>query len=260
MCAYPCIFLSQRIANHTRTGGPSQLNLEYYVEAVTDTSTGLTYPALTGQRKQSVVDAERLFNPALANFMRTKGYQYEAEYIQTVWDWWQACDCRGLTELQRCRFNYRFLNLILDELMPWHKEDYNFSLLEVNRCIVINISPSIITYLFLYRPISNILGFSRETLVAVITNIEGREWGRRLRKLSKPEHPRASTSDDVECFFSMMRDSIGQNFTTKQVQFGFRKWYWSLKNDWTPTYPFIITRQVTLVTVRVPYLISVYSH
>ena len=26
------------------------------------------------------------------------------------------------------------------------------------------------------RPINNILGFSRETLVAVITNIEGREW------------------------------------------------------------------------------------
>ncbi len=39
----------------------------------------------------------------------------------------------------------------------------------------------------------------------------------------KVEHPRASTSDDVECFFSVMRDSIGRNFTTKQVKFGFRK-------------------------------------
>ena len=34
--------------------------------------------------------------------------------------------------------------------------------------------------------------------------------------------PRASTTDDVECFHSM-RDTIGKDFTTKQVQFGFRK-------------------------------------
>ena len=38
-----------------------------------------------------------------------------------------------------------------------------------------------------------------------------------------PEHPRASTSDDVECFFSMLRDAIGKTFTGKQVQFSFRK-------------------------------------
>lgn len=75
------------------------------------------------------------------------------------------------------------------------------------------------------RPINNVLGFSRETLVAVVTNIEGREW-RRLCNNERgniPEHPRASTSDDVECFFSMMRDIIGHNFTSKQVHFAFRK-------------------------------------
>jgi hypothetical protein len=194
----------ERIANHTRAGGPSQLNLEHYIEAVNDPSSGLTYPALTGQRKQSVTDAERLFNPDLAKFMREKGYEYEAKYIEAVWGWRQACDCRGLTELQRCRLNYQFLNLILDELMPWHREFYDFSLLEVN------------------RPINNILGFSRETVVALTTNIEGRESGRHMNKLGKAENPRSSTTDDVECFFSMMRDAIGQNFTTKQVQFGFR--------------------------------------
>ena len=59
--------------------------------------------------------------------------------------------------------------------------------------------------------------------MAVITNIEGRECSRRLNKLGKPEHPRASSTDDVECLFSMMRDAIGQNFTVQQVQFGFRK-------------------------------------
>ena len=40
--------------------------------------------------------------------------------------------------------------------------------------------------------------------------------------MGKPEHPHASTSDDVECYFSMMRDAIGQSFTAKQVQYGFR--------------------------------------
>ena len=30
--------------------------------------------------------------------------------------------------------------MILDELMPWHRESYNFSLLEVNRYIVIFLS------------------------------------------------------------------------------------------------------------------------
>ena len=31
------------------------------------------------------------------------------------------------------------------------------------------------------------------------------------------EHPRASTTDDVECFFSVLRDMVGKDFTHKQV-------------------------------------------
>lgn len=37
-----------------------------------------------------------------------------------------------------------------------------------------------------------------------------------------PEHPRASTSDDVECFFSTLRDSVGKDFTLQNVQFQWR--------------------------------------
>ena len=103
------------------------------MEALSEPSSGLTYPALTGSRKQSVIDAERLFDPDLATFMRQKGHDYEAGYIQTVWNWRRACDERGLNELQRSKFNYQFLNMILDELMPWHKELYDFSSLEVNQ-------------------------------------------------------------------------------------------------------------------------------
>ena len=101
------------------------MNLERYVEALSEPSSGLTYPALTGSRKQSVIDAERLFNPDLAAFMQQKGYDYEAGYIQTIWNWRRACDERGLSELQRSKFNYQLLNMILDELMPWHKELYD---------------------------------------------------------------------------------------------------------------------------------------
>ena len=139
MCVLVCLLslstlsFFQRIANHTRCGGPAQLWLEHFVEALQDPKSGLTVPALTSSRKQSVVDAERLFNPDLAQFMRSKGYDFEARYIEVVSNWHHACDHQGLSELQRCKYNYNFLNLILDELMPWHKEKYDFSCLEVNR-------------------------------------------------------------------------------------------------------------------------------
>ena len=123
----------QRIASHTRSGGPSKLNLEHYTEALSDPTSGLTYPAFVGSRKQSVVDAERLFSPKLAAFMDKKGYSFEAHYIKTVWNWRRASDERGLCSLERSRFNYQFLNMILKDLMPWYKEFYDFSLLEVNR-------------------------------------------------------------------------------------------------------------------------------
>ena len=107
------------------------------MEALQDPLSGLTKPVLTGSRKQSVIDAERLFSPELAAFMSAKGYQYEAEYISGIWNWRRACDHRGLSELERCRYNFNFLNLILDELMPWHRTNYDFATLEVNRYILL---------------------------------------------------------------------------------------------------------------------------
>ena len=54
---------------------------------------------------------------------------------------------------------------------------------------------------------------------ALIVDIESREWHREFNNLNKipPEHPRASTTDDVECFFSILRDMVGKDFTHKQV-------------------------------------------
>ena len=86
-----------------------------------------------GIRKQSVEDTERLFSPSLLSFMEHKDYQYEARYICAILGWRQACDEHRLSELDRCWHNYQRLNFLLEELMPWFSQFYDFSLLEVNR-------------------------------------------------------------------------------------------------------------------------------
>ena len=67
--------------------------------------------------------------------MEKKKYNYEVSYICAVLGWRQACDQRGLSKLERCCRNYCMLNFLLDELLPWHKKVYDFSLLEVNRYV-----------------------------------------------------------------------------------------------------------------------------
>lgn len=108
------------------------MKLERFGEALEDPSSMLTYTALTGKNKQSVRDAERLFSRSMVDFMRTRGYNFEARYIEVVLNWRRASDERGLSEEQRSRFNYDMLNYLKDELIPWHK-DHDLSTLEVNR-------------------------------------------------------------------------------------------------------------------------------
>ena len=109
------------------------MKLERFTEALYDESAHLTFTALTGKRKQSIRDVEILFSIGVQQFMEHKGYAYEAKFIETIRNWRRACDERGLTQLQRCHYNYNMLNYILDDLMPWHVTNYDFSLLEVNR-------------------------------------------------------------------------------------------------------------------------------
>ena len=56
--------------------------------------------------------------------------------------------------------------------------------------------------------------------MALAANIETREWRRKYNAENgiPPEHPRASTTDDVECFFSILRDTVGKDFTLKEVK------------------------------------------
>ena len=70
-----------------------------------------------------------------------------------------------------------------------------------------------------YRNVSGVRGLTRETLVALVANIESRDWRRmfNIKNNIPAEHPRASTTDDVECFFSMLRDNVGKDFTLQEV-------------------------------------------
>ena len=105
------------------------------MEAAEDPNTHLTYHALVGTRKQSVLDAESMFGPGVLEFMENKGYTPEADYVRAIRNWRRASDERGLSESQRSRYNHEFLNYIFDDLMPWHhrSEMKDYSLLEVNR-------------------------------------------------------------------------------------------------------------------------------
>ena len=108
------------------------MRLERFAEALNDLSTGLTYPALVGSRKQSIEDVERLFGSSLIDFMEAKGYNEEAKFLQVIRNWRQAVDQRGLPASQRQQFDKDYL---LDDLMPWHRKPgmRDFSSLEVNK-------------------------------------------------------------------------------------------------------------------------------
>ena len=63
----------KRAWKHTREAEPEDVDLPGFDEAMQDARTGLTYAALTGQRKQSVQDAERMLSFLVAQFLSEKG-------------------------------------------------------------------------------------------------------------------------------------------------------------------------------------------
>ncbi|KAK3698611.1 hypothetical protein QZH41_014593, partial [Actinostola sp. cb2023] len=142
----------KRIWKHTREGGPDDIDVTAFDEAMRDPNTGLTHAALTGERKQSVVDAERMLSILVGRYLRDHGHEREAE------------------------------------------------------------------------PVKGICGFSRETVIAVTSNIESIEFRRRQSiDIGYEEHPRAGTSDDVEAIFAMLHRFLGNIFTLKEFKACWRK-------------------------------------
>ena len=67
-----------------------------------------------------------------------------------------------------------------------------------------------------------ICGFSRETVIEVLANIECQE--RRRQEIGNPEHPRAGTTDDCECFFALLhRITHGRYVTLGEFRYWWRK-------------------------------------
>ena len=117
----------QRIGNSLRRGCVRNIGLERFVGALEDTKTGLTYPALTGVRKQSVEDVERLFGQGVIDFMEENNYENEAEYLRKVRNWRKA----RLKGRETPAIYYRILRLHNQRSHALVYKD--FSLLEVNR-------------------------------------------------------------------------------------------------------------------------------
>ena len=65
---------------------------------------------------------------------------------------------------------------------------------------------------------NNIKGLTYQTFIEVTAAIESAEHRRRLNPQYGAEHPRASTTDDVEAFFSTARRLIGEHFTLKDFR------------------------------------------
>ncbi|CAB4001791.1 Hypothetical predicted protein [Paramuricea clavata] len=165
----------------------------YVPEAMNNAETGLTYTPLTGKRKQSVGDAEKLWSPEVAKWLKVNGFLNEGSFVEMVSNWYKTSDGRGLTEA--------------DHWMPWYKEERDYSTLDGN------------------RPIRGIRGFTREVVVALTTNIESQEFRRRygLEKGLLPEHPRAGSTDDLEGIFSFLHGLLGPIFDEKDFHDAFPK-------------------------------------
>ncbi len=129
----------KRIWKHTREAGPPGTNLQGFDDAMRDPNTGLTFAALTGKQKQSVVDVERMMSYLVAKFLSENGYEKEGEFVNIVAGWHEAADGRGLSEFERCRKNYAMLNMILDDWMPWHRTTPNFATIDINRYIRLHV-------------------------------------------------------------------------------------------------------------------------
>ena len=103
--------------------------------------------------------------------------------------------------LFRCTCHFRqLLGLIIN----------NFKLIILLACLL---------FCYNFRPVEGICGFSRETVIAVTTNIESIEFRRRESAAHGfEEHPRAGTTDDVEAFFALLHRFLGLVFTLKDFK------------------------------------------
>ena len=80
-----CFFVyyncSAAIAQSLRDGGPHDLKLERFMEAVYNQD---AYHALVG------TDVSQIFSSTVLDFFQSQGYTVEAEYVQNILNWRRA--------------------------------------------------------------------------------------------------------------------------------------------------------------------------
>ena len=130
----------KRIAGSLRKGHIPNVDVQAFVKAMHDPNTGLTYTALTGKRKQSVGDAEKLLSPAVGKWLRANSFLSEARFVEVVSNWHKASDGRGLSEAEREKNNLAMLDYLLKDWMPWFRDERDYSTLDVNRYCTMSIS------------------------------------------------------------------------------------------------------------------------
>ncbi len=130
----------KRIAGSLRKGHIPNVDVQAFVKAMHDPNTGLTYTALTGKRKQSVGDAEKLLSPAVGKWLRANSFLSEARFVEVVSNWHKASDGRGLSEAEREKNNLAMLDYLLEDWMPWFRDERDYSTLDVNRYCTMSIS------------------------------------------------------------------------------------------------------------------------
>ncbi|CAB3977744.1 Hypothetical predicted protein [Paramuricea clavata] len=133
---------------------------------------------------------------AYLTFLKGKVIYQRLVLLKLYANWHKAADGRVISEELRSKYNTEMVNFILDDWMPWWKEDRNFATLDV------------------LRPIKGIQGFTREIVVALIANCKSMELRRReyANRGISPEHPCASSTDNVEGFFSLLHGHLGDVF------------------------------------------------
>ena len=107
--------LLKRIVSCLRDSRVPGVDLRYLRDALHDTSTGLTYEALTGKNKQSVPDCECLIGPGVISFLESKGHTSGAKVIRLIHNWHKAVDGRGLSEDQHSLYCIQMKEWLLED-------------------------------------------------------------------------------------------------------------------------------------------------
>lgn len=125
--------LLKRVAKATREGNNSDLNYKRFDEAMRSPVTGLTHVALVGTRKQYVPDAEKLLSFHVAKFFKDNNYLYQKLSMLRQLLSGISKHLMDVVSINSRDTGLSNANCILDELRPWHQDNYDLSTLDINR-------------------------------------------------------------------------------------------------------------------------------